>query len=89
MAHPNLVVAMPPPGDAAERATAAKNGGVDRTDFDYARARREEESRLHIEEWFALMVGRGELRTVYDPVERRLIYFNPRRGCPAFPWDWN
>lgn len=61
----------------------------DKMDRDYARACRDEENRRHIEEMFALMVNRGELRTIFDPVQRRLVYFNPRRGCPAFPWEWN
>lgn len=58
-------------------------------DRDYQRARRDEENRRHIEEMFALMLDRGELRTIFDPVQRRLVYFSPRRGCPAFPWEWN
>ncbi len=61
----------------------------DQMDRDYARVCRDEENRRHIEEMFALMVGRGELRTIFDPVQRRLIYFNPKRVCPAFQWEWN
>ena len=61
----------------------------DEMDFDYARACRDEENRRHIKEMFALMVGRGELRTIFCPVQRRLVYFNPSRGCPTSPWEWN
>jgi len=61
----------------------------DQMDFDYRRARREEEQRLAIQAMFDVMVGRGELRTIFCPVQRRLIYFNPRRGFPTFPWERN
>lgn len=58
-------------------------------DRDYRRARREEEQRLAIQAMLDLMVGRGELRTIFCRVQRRLIYFNPNRGCPTFPLERN
>jgi hypothetical protein len=58
-------------------------------DRDYQRARREEEQRLVQKAMLDVLVGRGKLRTIFCPVKRELIYFNPRRGFPTFPWEWN
>jgi hypothetical protein len=58
-------------------------------DRDYRRARREEEQRLAIKAMFDVMVERGELRTIFCPAQRRLTYFNPKRGFPVFPWERN
>ena len=61
----------------------------DQMDRDYQRARREEEQRLVQKAMLDLLVGRGELRTIFCPVKRELIYFNPKRGFPTFPWERN
>lgn len=58
-------------------------------DRDYDRARREEERYLVHKAMLDLMVGWGELRTIYCPVQRELIYFNPSRGFPTFSWERN
>ena len=61
----------------------------DRMDRDYQRTRREEEHRLVQKAMLDVMVGRGKLRTIFCPVQRRLIYFNPSRDFPTFSWERN
>jgi hypothetical protein len=49
----------------------------------------EDEETDPIEEMIAHAVRSGELRTVYDPVRRELMFFNPCRVSDAFPLELN